>query len=69
MQSHSYGPLAGPSVRLFARWQQAERPSEEAPIREDLVAEIRRQIAEGTYETPEKLEIALARLLDRLHDE
>ncbi|ADV63156.1 Anti-sigma-28 factor FlgM family protein [Isosphaera pallida ATCC 43644] len=35
-------------------------------IRFERVEEIRRQIAEGNYETPEKLEIALDRLLDEL---
>ena len=36
-------------------------------IRHDRVEEVRRQIAAGTYETPEKLELALDRLLDELH--
>jgi hypothetical protein len=31
-----------------------------------LVERVRREIAEGTYETPEKLEIALEKLLNRL---
>ena len=35
-------------------------------IRIDRVADIRRQIAEGNYETPEKLDAALDRLLDQL---
>ncbi|MBX6313759.1 MAG: flagellar biosynthesis anti-sigma factor FlgM [Isosphaeraceae bacterium] len=35
-------------------------------IRHERVEEIRRQIAAGTYETPEKLEVALDRLLDEL---
>jgi negative regulator of flagellin synthesis FlgM len=35
-------------------------------IRWDKVRQIREQIAAGTYETPEKLEIALRRLLQRL---
>ena len=35
-------------------------------IREDRVAQIRAQIAAGTYETPEKLDIALSRLLDEI---
>jgi len=35
-------------------------------IRTDLVARVRREIAEGTYDTPEKLDLALERLLDRL---
>lgn len=34
-------------------------------IRIDRVAEIRRQIADGSYETPEKLDAALDRLLDQ----
>ncbi len=33
-------------------------------IRHERVQEIRRQIAEGTYETPAKLELALDRLVD-----
>jgi negative regulator of flagellin synthesis FlgM len=33
-------------------------------IREDRVAQIRAEIARGTYETPEKLDVALSRLLD-----
>lgn len=33
-------------------------------IRIDRVAELRRQIANGSYETPEKLDMALERLLD-----
>jgi anti-sigma28 factor (negative regulator of flagellin synthesis) len=35
-------------------------------IRFDRVNAIRAAIADGTYETPEKLDIALDRLLDRL---
>jgi negative regulator of flagellin synthesis FlgM len=35
-------------------------------IREDRVAAIRAQIASGVYETPEKLDIALSRLLDEI---
>ena len=35
-------------------------------IRVDRVAAIRTAIAEGTYETPEKLDLALERLLDRI---
>jgi len=36
----------------------------EAGIREELVARIRREIAEGTYETNDKLAIALDRMID-----
>jgi negative regulator of flagellin synthesis FlgM len=35
-------------------------------IRHERVEEIRQQIASGIYETPEKLELALDRLLDEL---
>lgn len=35
-------------------------------IRADRVAEIRAQIAEGVYETDEKLDVAVGRLLDEL---
>ena len=35
-------------------------------IRHEKVEEIRQQIASGTYETPEKIQIALDRLLDEL---
>jgi negative regulator of flagellin synthesis FlgM len=34
-------------------------------IRVDRVADIRRQIADGVYETPEKLDAALERMLDQ----
>lgn len=36
-------------------------------IRLALVARVRREIAMGTYDTPEKFDLALARLLER-HD-
>ena len=35
-------------------------------IRIDRVADIRRQIADGSYDTPEKLDAALDRFLDQL---
>jgi hypothetical protein len=35
-------------------------------IRHDLVARVRKEIAAGTYDTPDKLETALARLFMRL---
>lgn len=35
-------------------------------IRQDRVNEIKAQIADGTYETEEKLDIALGRLLDEI---
>lgn len=38
-------------------------------IRQGLVARIRREIAAGTYETPEKWDLALERLFQRLEAE
>ena len=35
-------------------------------IRDGLVSQIRAQIAAGTYETPEKLDTAVQRLLDQI---
>ena len=35
-------------------------------VRQDRVNQVRAQIAEGTYETEEKLRIALGRLLDEI---
>jgi negative regulator of flagellin synthesis FlgM len=43
-----------------------EQSGEQSGIRSDRVAQIRAQIADGTYETPEKMEIALGRLLDEI---
>jgi hypothetical protein len=37
--------------------------------RQARIAEIRRQIAEGTYETPAKIEAAVEKLLVRLEGE
>ena len=36
------------------------------PVRTDLVASIRQQIADGTYETADRLDTAIASLLDDL---
>lgn len=35
-------------------------------IRYDLVARVRQEIAAGTYDTPEKFDLALTRMLERL---
>lgn len=35
-------------------------------VRSDRIAEIRTQIAQGQYESPEKLEIALNRMFDQI---
>jgi len=38
-------------------------------MRLDLIVRVRREIADGTYDTPEKWEKALDRLLDKLERE
>jgi negative regulator of flagellin synthesis FlgM len=48
------------AARLVEQAQQAP------DIRQDRVQAIRAQIAAGTYETPEKLDIAVSRLLDEI---
>ena len=42
------------------------RPPADAPIRADLVRRVRREIAKGAYETPEKWEAALNRMLEEI---
>jgi len=42
------------------------RPSPADDIRADLVARVRREIAAGRYDTPDKWDVALSRLLSRL---
>jgi negative regulator of flagellin synthesis FlgM len=44
----------------------ASRARETGEIRQDRVSEIRNQIASGSYETEEKLDLALSRLLDEI---
>ena len=53
-------------VEISALGQMLDGISQLPDIREERVEEIRRQIASGTYDTPEKLEIALDRLMDEL---
>lgn len=42
------------------------RAAESQNVRHELVSQIRQQIADGTYETPEKLSRALDGLLDEI---
>jgi hypothetical protein len=72
---HNHGPncLEGPISRGRRCWTRptarAKCGQAEASIRQDLVARVRREIAAGTYDTPEKWEAALDRLCERLHRE
>jgi hypothetical protein len=60
-------PGISPTPSMNEKTNPAPRP--EADIRVDLVERVRREIATGTYDTPEKWAIALQRLLERLEPE
>lgn len=67
---HRPSVLRGPSrrghfaSRLPRNKNRRSRKVDPERFRADLVARVRSEIALGTYETPEKLELALTRLLD-----
>jgi anti-sigma28 factor (negative regulator of flagellin synthesis) len=61
MIQHCSTCLKGPKSRARRAWKKARG----GEIRHDLVARVRKEIAEGTYDTPEKMQAALERLLSR----
>ena len=68
MYRHTPVNLRGPFTRSRAWWK-FPPPKPRAAVQEvraDLVARVRREIADGTYDTPDKWEAALERLLARL---
>src|SRR5262245_14400930 len=79
MRTHNPTCLEGPITGTRSWWPMAESDRTPAPANPDggagatlfragLVAEVRREIAAGTYDTEEKWEIALDRLLKRLEE-
>lgn len=64
MLRHGRPPVARKGMCLSGATVMA---ASDPTIRHDLVARVRREIESGTYDTDEKLEAALARLLDRHH--
>ncbi len=68
MYRHTPVNLRGPFTRSRAWWKFPPSKPKAAfkEIRADLVARVRREIAEGTYDTPEMWVAALQRLLARL---
>lgn len=70
MFRHRPSCLEGPVSRGLTRWRSGKRGRDNRNsegIRVELVARIRRAIADGHYETPEKWEAALDRLFQRLN--
>jgi len=53
-------------VQISEAARLAEQSQSSGEVRADRVAAIRAQIAEGTYETADKLDVAVARLLDEI---
>lgn len=76
MQIHAPSGLAGPRSRRRFSWEHGRHTTPrrhpavdgDAPIRRELVERVRREIAEGTYDTPEKWALALERFLRCLED-
>ncbi len=62
-------PGSGPiqdELQLSEAGQLIDKARDLPEVRWDRVNQIRAQIAEGTYETDEKMQIALGRLLDEI---
>jgi negative regulator of flagellin synthesis FlgM len=53
-------------VDISSEAEQISRAGLDGSVRADRIAQIRQEIAAGTYETHEKLDIAIGRLLDEL---
>jgi hypothetical protein len=70
MLQHKASCLSGPLSKGRPSWTKGDDkprpPRDESTVRAELVERVRREIAEGTYDTPEKMAIALDRLLNRL---
>jgi hypothetical protein len=70
MFTHGPSCLEGPVSRTLCRW--AGKATESSPgsseIRTELVERVRREIAEGRYETDEKWDAALEVLFRRWHE-
>ena len=78
---HQHKCLVGPVRGTPGWWQELGKQSEtvevlppkkkrakKSAIRRDLVARVKKEIAAGTYDTPEKWEATLDRLLDHLSE-
>ena len=70
MFTHGPSCLEGPVSRTLCRWsgKDGDSAADSSEIRTDLVERIRREIAEGRYETAEKWDAALELLFQRWHE-
>jgi negative regulator of flagellin synthesis FlgM len=59
-------PQIADEVDISEAARLAEQIRQMPEMREDRIDSVRSQIAEGTYETPDKLSVALDRLLDEI---
>lgn len=68
MTLHAPCTLEGPVTQDCPWWAQPKRKprKRQSGIRADLVARVKRQIADGTYDTPERWEAALDQLARKL---
>ncbi|HOF18898.1 MAG TPA: flagellar biosynthesis anti-sigma factor FlgM [Phycisphaerae bacterium] len=57
------------TVEISAAARLAARIEEIPPVRAELVERVKAEIAAGTYETPERIEIAVDRLMEELFPE
>ncbi len=60
------GGRAGDRVELSTHARLLDRLLRLPDVRDELAESVRHAIADGTYETPEKLDIAVRRLLEEL---
>jgi negative regulator of flagellin synthesis FlgM len=66
-KSQATGPVSPKDeVEISAVGKMLDDASRTPGIREQRLAEIKAAIEAGTYETPEKLELALARMVEQL---
>ncbi len=56
--------LSGEDLALLTQW--AQKACQLPAVREDLVRRVKAEIAAGTYETPERLEMTVQRLMEDL---
>ena len=61
-------PQASPadSLDISPAAEAAAQAAEGGEVRSELITRVRNEIASGTYETPEKIDAALDRLLDEI---